>query len=287
MELRERLPLYLRLIRFDRPIGSFLLLWPTWWGLWFAAQGRPSLPNLLIFTAGVFLMRSAGCVANDYADRHIDGHVERTRERPLASGQLGEREALAVGALCALASFVLVLMTNALTVWLSFAALVFAAGYPFLKRCTHLPQVGLGIAFSWGIPMAFAAERQALPPPLWLLFCAAVLWSVVYDTFYAMVDRDDDLAIGVKSTAILFGDADRLITALLQVLVLLLLWLAGRQFGMGLPYAVALLGGAALFAWQQYLIRARERACCFRAFLNNNLFGLLVFAGIATDYLLR
>jgi 4-hydroxybenzoate polyprenyltransferase len=287
MELRARLPLYLRLIRFDRPIGSFLLLWPTWWGLWFAAAGRPSLANLLIFTAGVFMMRSAGCVANDYADRHIDGHVERTRERPLASGQLGEREALAVGALLALAAFVLVLMTNALTVWLSFAALVFAAGYPFLKRYTHLPQVGLGIAFSWGIPMAFAAERQALPAPLWLLFCAAVLWSVVYDTFYAMVDRDDDLAIGVKSTAILFGDADRPITALLQVLVLLLLWLAGRQFGMGLPYSVALVGGAALFAWQQYLIRERERARCFRAFLNNNLFGLLVFAGIATDYLLR
>jgi 4-hydroxybenzoate polyprenyltransferase len=287
MELRERLPLYLRLVRFDRPIGSFLLLWPTWWGLWFAAEGRPSLSNLLIFTAGVFLMRSAGCVANDYADRHIDGHVERTRERPLASGQLGEREALALGAALALAAFVLVLMTNALTVWLSFAALVFAAGYPFLKRYTHLPQVGLGIAFSWGIPMAFAAERQALPASLWLLFCAAVLWSVVYDTFYAMVDRDDDLAIGVKSTAILFGDADRLITAALQALVLLLLWLAGRQFGMGLPYALALLGGAALFAWQQHLIRERDRSRCFRAFLNNNLFGLLVFAGIATDYLLR
>ncbi len=287
MELRARLPLYLRLIRFDRPIGTFLLLWPTWWGLWFAAQGRPSLANLLIFTAGVFLMRSAGCVANDYADRHIDGHVERTRERPLASGQLGEREALALGAVLALASFALVLLTNALTVWLSFAALVFAAGYPFLKRYTHLPQVGLGIAFSWGIPMAFAAERQALTPALWLLFFAAVLWSVVYDTFYAMVDREDDLAIGVKSTAILFGDADRLLTALLQFLVLVLLWLAGRQFGMGLPYTLALLGGAALFAWQQYLIRERERARCFRAFLNNNLFGLLVFAGIATDYLLR
>ena len=287
MELRERLPLYLRLVRFDRPIGSFLLLWPTWWGLWFAAEGRPSLSNLLIFTAGVFLMRSAGCVANDYADRHIDGHVERTRERPLASGQLGEREALALGAALALAAFVLVLMTNALTVWLSFAALVFAAGYPFLKRYTHLPQVGLGIAFSWGIPMAFAAERQALPASLWLLFCAAVLWSVVYDTFYAMVDRDDDLAIGVKSTAILFGDADRLITALLQALVLLLLWLAGRRFGTGLPYTVALLGGGLLFAWQQHLIRERERGRCFRAFLNNNIFGLVVFAGIAADYVLR
>jgi 4-hydroxybenzoate polyprenyltransferase len=287
MSLRERLPLYLRLIRFDRPIGSFLLLWPTWWGLWLAAEGHPSPGNLLIFTAGVFLMRSAGCVANDYADRHIDGHVERTRERPLASRQVSECEALALGAALALAAFGLVLMTNALTIALSLAGVMLAAGYPFLKRHTHLPQVGLGIAFSWGIPMAFAAERGELPPTLWLLFCAAVLWSVVYDTFYAMVDREDDIAVGVKSTAILFGDADRLVTAALQVLVLLLLWLAGRQFGMGLPYALALLAGAASFAWQQHLIRDRDRARCFRAFLDNNLFGLAIFAGIAADYLLR
>jgi len=287
MNFRERLPLYLRLIRFDRPIGTFLLLWPTWWGLWLAAEGRPSPGNLLIFTAGVFLMRSAGCVANDYADRYIDGHVERTRERPLASRQIGEHEALAVGAVLALTAFALVLLTNALTVWLSFAGLALAAVYPFLKRHTHLPQVGLGLAFSWGIPMAFAAQREALPPTLWLVFFAAVLWSVVYDTFYAMVDRDDDIAIGVKSTAILFGEADRLVTAALQALVLLLLWLAGRQFGMGVPYSVALLAGAVLFAWQQRLIRERERERCFRAFLNNNLFGLAIFAGIAADYLLR
>lgn len=287
MKLHERLALYLRLIRFERPIGTFLLLWPTWWGLWLAAGGPPSLRNLLIFTAGVFLMRSAGCVANDYADRHIDGHVERTRDRPLASRQVSEREALALGALLALAAFVLVLMTNALTVWLSLAGAVLAAAYPFLKRYTHLPQLALGLAFSWGIPMAFAAERGALPPTLWLVFCAAVLWSVVYDTFYAMVDREDDVAIGVKSTAILFGDADRLITALLQAVVMLLLWLAGRQFGMGLPYTVALFAGALLFAWQQRLIRERDRARCFDAFLNNNLFGLAIFAGIASDYLLR
>ena len=287
MELLARLPLYLRLVRFDRPIGSFLLLWPTWWGLWLAAEGRPSPANLLIFTAGVFLMRSAGCAINDYADRDFDGHVERTRARPLASGQLRAGEALALAAALAAVSFLLVLQTNALTVWLSLAAALFAACYPFMKRFTHLPQVVLGIAFSWGIPMAFAAERSALPPALWLVFCAAVLWSVVYDTFYAMVDRDDDIAIGVKSTAILFGTAVRPVTAALQALVLLLLWLAGRQFGMGLPYTVALLGGAGLFAWQQYLIRGHDRARCFRAFLNNNLFGLVVFAGIAVDYLLR
>jgi 4-hydroxybenzoate polyprenyltransferase len=287
MKLHERLALYLRLIRFERPIGTFLLLWPTWWGLWLAAGGPPSLRNLLIFTAGVFLMRSAGCVANDYADRHIDGHVERTRDRPLASRQVSEREALALGALLALAAFVLVLMTNALTVWLSLAGAVLAAAYPFLKRYTHLPQLALGLAFSWGIPMAFAAERGTLPPTLWLVFCAAVLWSVVYDTFYAMVDREDDVAIGVKSTAILFGDADRLITALLQAVVMLLLWLAGRQFGMGLPYTIALFAGALLFAWQQRLIRERDRARCFEAFLNNNLFGLAIFAGIASDYMLR
>lgn len=287
MNLRERLPLYLRLIRFDRPIGTFLLLWPTWWGLWLAAEGRPSLSNLLIFTAGVFLMRSAGCVANDFADRHLDGHVERTRDRPLASGQVGEREAIALGATLVLAAFALVLLTNALTVALSVAGLVFALGYPYLKRVTHLPQFGLGVAFSWGIPMAFAAERGELPVASWLLFGAAALWSVVYDTFYAMVDRDDDLRIGIRSTAILFGTADRLVIAVLQALVLLLLWLAGTQFGMGVPYAAALLLGATLFAWQQFLTRDRGHEHCFRAFLNNNFFGLAVFAGIAADYLLR
>ncbi len=287
MNLVERLPLYLQLIRFDRPIGSFLLLWPTWWGLWLAGEGTPSAANLLIFTAGVFLMRSAGCIANDFADRDIDGAVERTRERPLATGQVSEREAIALAAVLVLAAFGLVLMTNTLTVLLSGAGLVFAIGYPYLKRITHLPQFGLGVAFSWGIPMAFAAERAALPPALWVLFGAALLWSVVYDTFYAMVDRNDDLHVGVKSTAILFGTADRFVIAILQVLVLLLLWLAGRQFGMGTPYAVALLVGATLFGWQQYLARNRQREPCFRAFLNNNLFGFVVFLGIAADYVLR
>jgi 4-hydroxybenzoate polyprenyltransferase len=285
--LRERLPLYLELIRFDRPIGSFLLLWPTWWGLWVASAGHPSFLNLLVFTLGVFLMRSAGCVVNDFADRHFDPHVERTRERPLASGRVSENEALALAAGLALSAFLLVLLTNELTVWLSLAGLVLASGYPFLKRHTHLPQLGLGIAFSWGIPMAFAAEQGALPPPLWLLFCAALVWSVVYDTFYAMVDRDDDIRIGVRSTAILFGDADRVITAAMQAMVLLLLALAGRQFELGLPYHLGLFTGTLLFAWQQWLIRRRHRDGCFHAFVNNNLFGLSIFAGIAFDYVLR
>jgi 4-hydroxybenzoate polyprenyltransferase len=285
--LQDRLPLYLSLIRFERPIGSFLLLWPTWWGLWFAAGGRPGLGNLLIFTAGVFLMRSAGCIVNDFADRDIDLHVERTRDRPLTSGRVSENEALSLAAGLAIVAFLLVLLTNEMTVWLSLGGLLIASVYPFLKRHTHLPQVGLGIAFSWGIPMAFAAEQQTLPPPLWLVFCAALVWSVVYDTFYAMVDREDDIRIGVKSTAILFDDADRVITAALQALVLVLLLLAGKQFGMGLPYHVGLFAGTLLFAWQQWLIRRRERDACFRAFLNNNLFGFVVFAGIAFDYALR
>jgi 4-hydroxybenzoate polyprenyltransferase len=281
---QERLSLYLRLIRLDRPIGSFLLLWPTWWGLWLASDGNPSFDNLVIFTAGVFLMRSAGCIANDLADRDFDRHVARTRDRPLTSGAVSVKEAVILALLLALASFALVLQTNTLTVWMSVGGLALAAVYPFMKRFTHLPQFGLGFAFSWGIPMAFTAEQGALPPALWLLFTAAVLWSVVYDTFYAMVDREDDIRIGIRSTAILFDEADRKITGALQVLVLLLLVLTGRQFGLGLFYYVGLSVGAALFAWQQWQIRDRDRSKCFSAFLNNNLFGLAVFAGIAFDY---
>lgn len=278
---------YLRLIRFDRPIGSFLLLWPTWWGLWLAAGGPPTAKNLLVFTAGVFLMRSAGCVVNDFADRHIDRHVERTRERPLTRGEITPREALVFAAILALLAFGLVLLTNPLTVWLSVAGLALACIYPFMKRVTHLPQFGLGLAFSWGIPMAFAAERGMVLAAAWLPFLAAVLWSVVYDTFYAMVDRDDDLRIGVRSTAILFGGADRAITAVLQLLVLLLLVLTGVTFGLGVVYAASLAACGLLFGWQQWLLRNRSREGCFRAFINNNLVGLLVFVGIALDLALR
>ena len=285
--VKQRLTLYLRLMRFDRPIGSFLLLWPTWWGLWLAAEGTPQLGNLAIFSAGVFLMRSAGCVLNDYADRNFDAHVARTRHRPLAQGRVGEIEALVLAGTLALSAVLLGLLTNRLTVLLSVAGVVVTAVYPFMKRHTHLPQVGLGIAFSWGIPMAFAAERNELPPPLWLLFMAGLLWSVVYDTFYAMVDREDDLKIGLKSTAILFGESDRIATATMQLIVVLLLLLCGLRFEMGFVYLLGLLIGSALFVYQQWLIRKRDRERCFAAFLNNNLFGLAVFAGIAADYMLR
>lgn len=280
----SRLPLYLRLMRADRPIGTLLLLWPTLWALWLAAEGWPDWHLLLIFSAGVWLMRSAGCVINDYADRNVDGDVKRTAQRPLATGAVGTREALLLfAALCAV-SFALVLFTNRQTILLSFAAVALAALYPFMKRYTHLPQLVLGAAFGWGIPMAFAAQTGSLPRALWLVFIANLLWTVAYDTFYAMVDRDDDLKIGVKSTAILFGDDDRLITGLLQACVLFVLVLVGVQFKLGYWFYVSLLGAAGLFIYQQYLIRHRQREACFRAFLNNNWVGAVVFAGIALHY---
>jgi len=281
--LRQRLPIYLRLVRLDRPIGSLLLLWPTWWALWLAAEGWPRPSLLFIFTAGVLLMRAAGCAINDYADRHIDGHVQRTRNRPLATGEARPREALMLFVGLSLTAFVLVLFTNALTIQLSLVALLLAACYPFSKRYTHLPQVVLGLAFTWGVPMAFAAQTGSVPPRAWLLFVAAALWPVIYDTFYAMVDREDDLRIGVKSTAVLFGDDDRLITGLLQAVMLLSLYLVGQRFELGFGYAIALLGTALLFAYQQYLIRDRDRDQCFRAFLNNNWVGAALFLGIVLD----
>lgn len=283
ISLRQRLPLYLRLVRLDRPIGSLLLLWPTWWALWLAAGGWPDLSLLIIFTAGVLLMRSAGCAINDYADRHVDGSVKRTRSRPLVTGEVAPREALLLFLVLSLTAFALVLLTNRLTIQLSFAALALAACYPFAKRYTHLPQLVLGAAFSWGVPMAFAAQTGRVPPEGWLLFVAAVLWPVIYDTFYAMVDRDDDLRIGVKSTAILFGDDDRLITGILQALMLLALLLVGQRFELGYAYTVSLLVTAALFIYQQVLIRNRERDACFRAFLNNNWVGAALFVGIVLD----
>lgn len=281
----KKLPLYLRLMRADKPIGTLLLLWPTLWALWIAAQGWPQWHLLLIFVAGVFLMRSAGCIINDYVDRDFDGHVQRTAQRPLAMGQISRREALLLcAALCALA-FALVLFTNKLTIMLSFGAVALAAAYPFMKRYTHLPQVVLGAAFSWGIPMAFAAQSESLPPGCWILFIANVLWTVVYDTFYAMVDREDDLKIGVKSTAILFGDDDRLITGILQVCVIFALVLAGVQFKLGYWFFVSLIGVSGLFAYHQILVRHRQREACFRAFLHNNWVGATIFAGIFIHYL--
>jgi len=274
----------LRLIRFDKPIGTLLLLWPTLWALWIAAEGTPDTGLLLIFIAGTFLMRSAGCIINDLADRNVDGAVKRTRERPLVTGEVTVNEALALMALLTLLAFVLVLFTNPLTVALSLPAVALASSYPFMKRYTHLPQVVLGAAFSWGIPMAFAAQRGELPPALWWLYLGNLLWTMVYDTKYAMVDRDDDLAIGVKSTAILFGRWDRLLIACLQLLCLLCLYMAGTRFDLGGFYNAALLLVAGLFVYHQYLIRGRNREACFRAFLHNNWVGLVLFVGIVLHY---
>ncbi|WP_417605703.1 4-hydroxybenzoate octaprenyltransferase [Oceanimonas baumannii] len=277
---RPRWRAYMALARLDKPIGTLLLLWPTLWALWIAANGMPSLWLLVVFVAGVFSMRSAGCVINDYADRHIDGHVKRTHARPLPSGELTERQALGFFALLVGISFVLVLTTNLLTIGLAFAGLFWAALYPFMKRYTHLPQLFLGIAFSWAIPMAFTAADNELPAGLWLLFAANLTWTVAYDTMYAMVDRDDDLKIGVKSTAILFGRRDKLIVGLLQLATLLLLAAAGGVFELAASFYWGLLVAAGLFVYQQRLIRDRERMPCFRAFLNNNYAGMAIFAGL-------
>lgn len=285
--VRERLVEYARLMRLDRPIGILLLLWPTLWALWIAGQGRPDPLVLAVFVAGVVLMRSAGCVINDFADRHFDPHVARTRDRPIAAGRVSPREALILFAVLCLLAFGLVLLMNRLTILLSFVAVVLAAVYPFTKRITHLPQVVLGAAFGWAIPMAFAAQTGELPRIAWLLFVVNILWSVAYDTLYAMVDREDDLKIGVKSTAILFGEADRLVVGVLQLLVLLGLSLVGSLAGLGDFYAIGLLVAALLALYQQYLIRDRDPQRCFEAFLNNNWFGAAVFAGIALDYLAR
>ena len=279
-----RLAAYGRLIRIDRPIGTLLLLWPTLWALWIAGDGRPDLRVLLIFVAGVFLMRSAGCAMNDFADRDIDPHVERTRNRPLPSGDISPAKALGVAALMGLIAFLLVLQLNRLTVLLSLLGGFMAASYPFLKRVTSLPQFYLGAAFGWSVPMSFAALTDSVPTTAWLLFTAVVLWAVAYDTMYAMVDREDDLKVGVRSTAILFGRWDRHAVACAHGGALILLVSAGISAGLGAWYYAGLIGAALLAAWQQVLIRDRHPDRCFQAFLNNNSFGMLVFAGILIHY---
>lgn len=287
MRITERLHQYYLLMRLHKPIGILLLLWPTLWALWIAAGGMPDLHILLVFLLGVVLMRSAGCVINDYADRRFDPHVQRTRERPIAAGRVAPREALMLFAVLVLVAFALVLSLNRTTIYLSFGAVLLAVVYPFSKRYTQLPQVVLGAAFGWAIPMAFAAVQGAVPRVGWLLFLVNVLWSTAYDTFYAMVDRDDDLRIGVKSTAILFGESDRLIVGVLQLLVLGGLVLVGQLAALGRYFYLSLLVAAGLALYQQYLARQRDPAGCFRAFLNNNWFGLTVFAGILLDDLSR
>jgi 4-hydroxybenzoate polyprenyltransferase len=276
----------LQLIRFDKPIGTLLLLWPTLWALWIAADGMPDWDLLIIFTLGTFLMRSSGCVINDLADRHWDGDVGRTSQRPLVTGAVSATEArlLFIGLLAA--AFVLVLFTNPLTVKLSFIAVALASTYPFMKRYTNLPQVVLGAAFSWSIPMAFAAQTGDLPANLWLLYLANLLWTMAYDTKYAMVDREDDLTVGIKSTAILFGQHDRLIIGLLQTTFLILMVIAGDRFSLHMPYYAALVGAAALCVYHQYLIRERERDACFKAFLHNNWVGAVIFAGLVLNFAL-
>lgn len=283
---RRRWPYYGQLMRLDKPIGIYLLLWPTLWALWIAGEGVPNLLVLFVFVAGVVLMRSAGCVINDFADRKIDPQVARTRLRPLAAGQVTPREALLLFVGLCLVAFLLVLLMNALTIQLSFVAVALAAVYPFMKRYTYYPQVVLGLAFGWSIPMSFAAETGSVPGVAWLLLGANLFWTVAYDTMYAMVDRKDDLRAGVKSTAILFGEADRQIIGVLLGLALFSLLLVGTQLALGWPYYLGLVGAAALGYHQMKLIRRRKPDQCFNAFLNNHWVGMVVFAGIALHYAL-
>jgi 4-hydroxybenzoate polyprenyltransferase len=282
--LATQLRPYWQLTRMNRPIGILLLLWPTLTALWIAAGGLPDIKILLIFIAGVVLMRAAGCAVNDFADRHIDGQVWRTENRPLATGALTAKQALLTFVVLALIAFMLVLLLNPFTIALSLVAVLLAAVYPFMKRFTYLPQLVLGMAFGWAIPMAFAAQTNALPAIVWWLFVANIIWTTMYDTFYAMADREDDLQAGVKSTAILFGKNDLLIQAFLQLGYLLIMVLIGLQLQLGLLFYLGLLIAAMLFIYQQRLSKHRERHACLKAFLNNNWVGAVVFFSIVLHY---
>ena len=284
---RDRLIGYAHLMRLHRPIGTLLLLWPMLWALWIAAEGVPDTYVLAVFILGTIGMRSAGCVMNDFADRHIDGHVRRTRDRPLATGVVSAREALVLFIVLVAACGALVLTLNRLTILLSFVAVALAVIYPFMKRYTYIPQVVLGAAFGWAVPMAFAAQTNTVPNTAWTIMAAAVLWALIYDTQYAMVDREDDMRIGVKSTAILFAEHDTTFIAAFQVLMIVGLALIGREADLGWPYSAALAVCAALAIHQQRLIRRREPAACFAAFMNNNWYGAVVFCGIAASYALE
>lgn len=276
----EKAKAYWQLMRMDRPIGTLLLLWPTLWALIIAAEGTPDWYVLLVFVLGVVLMRSAGCVINDFADRKVDGHVKRTQQRPLPSGRVTAKEAIILFLLLGISSFLLVLTMNPLTIQLSFAGIVLAFIYPFMKRYTHLPQLFLGLAFSWAIPMAWAAQANELPWVVWFVFAINALWTIAYDTQYAMVDRDDDIHIGVKSTAILFGRHDKLIIGLLQLLTLVMLVWLGLHYQLGQSFYWSVLAAGALFVYQQHLIRHRQRELCFQAFLNNNYVGMVLALGL-------
>lgn len=277
---------WIQLMRLDRPIGSMLLMWPTLWALWIAGSGTPSLKHIIIFVSGVFVMRAAGCVINDFADRNYDGYVERTRARPLVTGALTAQQALQLFFGLGLLALVLVLLLNRFTMLLSLGGLGLAVLYPFTKRFTHLPQVFLGAAFSWAIPMAFAAETERVPEIAWLLFITNLLWTVAYDTEYAMCDREDDLKVGIKSTAVLFGDLDKVMVGILQILTLVTLYVLGQKLGFTWPWYLGLAGMAASFIHQQRRIRYRERWPCFHAFISNHWAGASVFAGLYCHYLL-
>ena len=285
MTFAERLSLYIQLTRLHRPIGILLLLWPTLWGLWIAGEGRPSLLILIIFVLGTVLMRSAGCAINDYADRDIDRHVKRTRDRPLTSGRVSERETVWLAACLAFAAFLLILPLNPLTWLLSFPAVFLAASYPFTKRFLVIPQAYLGIAFGFGIPMAFAAQLGGVPPVAWLLLSANVFWAIAYDTEYAMVDRDDDIHLGIHSSALFFGKYEVAAVMGCYAVTLGLLAVAGRMAGLGWIFHVGLLAAAGVALYHYTLIKGRNRDECFKAFLHNNWFGAAVFAGIVLDYL--
>ena len=282
--LGERFAAYALLIRLNRPIGILLLLWPALWALWIAGEGRPAIAVVVIFVLGVALMRSAGCAINDFADRDFDGKVKRTSGRPLAIGLIKPIEAVLVFMVLSLIAFALVLFLNTQTILMSFVAAGLATLYPFMKRYTHLPQLVLGMAFGWAVPMAYMALTEQVPFVAWVLYLATVIWALIYDTQYAMVDRDDDVKIGVKSTAILFGRHDRLIIGILQISMLGLLVMVGVLTQFGFAYFLSLLGAALLAAWQQKLIASRDRDGCFKAFLNNNYFGMVIFAGILVEY---
>jgi 4-hydroxybenzoate polyprenyltransferase len=282
-QLAARWPLYARLMRFDRPVGTLLLLWPTLAALWIASRGRPALSLIVIFALGTVVMRAAGCVINDWADRHLDGKVARTRDRPLATGLVDEIEALLIFAGLLAVALLLVMFLNPLTQWMAVAGAAIAMVYPFMKRFTYLPQVVLGAAFSWGLVMAFTATQNDLPQEAWLLFLASVLWIVMYDTLYAMVDRDDDVKIGIRSTAILFGGADRLMVGVLQFLTLLSLSLFGVRSGYGAPYFIAMVIVGGLFIHQQRLIRTRDRDACLVAFGNNVWVGFVIWLAVVVE----
>ena len=280
----DRAKQYWLLARFDRPIGILILLWPALWALWVASNGKPDMLVFTVICSGVIIMRAAGCVINDYADRDFDPHVERTKQRPIAAGNVSPKEALLFFLVLIACAFALVLLLNIYTILLSFVGAFLAASYPFMKRYTQLPQAYLGIAFGWAVPMSFSAQINAIPMVAWLMYLAVILWALVYDTMYAMVDKDDDLKIGVKSTAILFGKYDRHIMAVLQIIILALLVVIGILQHNGWAYYMGVMCAAGLSVYQQHLIFHRDKALCFKAFLNNNWFGLAIFMGLLVDY---